>query len=100
MAETNDQERIMTPKDAIMNGCDFLVVGRPITKNEDPANAAKLVAQEIEEEERIMTPKDAIMNGCDFLVVGRPITKNEDPANAAKLVAQEIEEGMKEAGLC
>ena len=46
---TNDQERIMTPKDAIMNGCDFLVVGRPITKNEDPANAAKLVAQEIEE---------------------------------------------------
>ena len=46
---TNDQERIMTPKDAIINGCDFLVIGRPITKNEDPANAAKLVAAEIEE---------------------------------------------------
>ena len=46
---TNDQERIMTPKDAIVNGCDFLVIGRPITKNEDPANAAKLVAAEIEE---------------------------------------------------
>lgn len=45
----NDQERIMTPKDAIVNGCDFLVVGRPITKNENPAEAARLVLAEIEE---------------------------------------------------
>ena len=44
---TNDQERIMTPKDAIINGCDFLVVGRPITKNEDPAKAAQMVEAEI-----------------------------------------------------
>ena len=48
-AAANDQERIMTPKDAIINGCDFLVVGRPITKNENPVNAAKLVLAEIEE---------------------------------------------------
>lgn len=46
---TNDQTRIMTPKNAILNGCDFLVVGRPITKNEDPVNATKLVLAEIEE---------------------------------------------------
>lgn len=45
----NDQERIMTPKDAILNGCDYLVVGRPITKNENPVEAAKLVLKEIEE---------------------------------------------------
>lgn len=45
----NDQERIMTPKDAILNGCDYLVVGRPITKNENPVEAAKLVLAEIEE---------------------------------------------------
>lgn len=45
----NDQERIMTPKDAILNGCDYLVVGRPITKNENPVEAAKLVLAEIED---------------------------------------------------
>lgn len=45
----NDQERIMTPKDAILNGCDYLVVGRPITKNENPVEAAKKVLAEIEE---------------------------------------------------
>ena len=46
---TNDQTRIMTPKNAMLNGCDFLVVGRPITKHEDPALAARLVVVEIEE---------------------------------------------------
>lgn len=45
----NDQERIMTPKDAILSGCDYLVVGRPITKNENPIEAAKKVLAEIEE---------------------------------------------------
>lgn len=45
----NDQERIMTPKDAILNGCDYLVVGRPVTKNEDPVEAAKKILAEIEE---------------------------------------------------
>lgn len=46
-AATNDQQRIMTPKDAIKNGCDFLVVGRPITKNENPLKVAKMVEEEI-----------------------------------------------------
>ena len=45
----NDQERIMTPKDAILNGCDYLVIGRPITKHANPVEAAKLVLAEIEE---------------------------------------------------
>lgn len=45
----NDQERIMTPKDAILSGCDYLVVGRPITKNENPVEATKKVLAEIEE---------------------------------------------------
>jgi len=48
-AATNDQKRIMTPKKAILNGCDFLVVGRPITKNEDPIKAVQLILKEIEE---------------------------------------------------
>ncbi len=45
----NDQQRIMTPKMAIENGADFLVVGRPIRAAEDPAKAAELVLKEIEE---------------------------------------------------
>jgi orotidine-5'-phosphate decarboxylase len=48
-AAVNDQERIMTPKEAIINGCDFLVVGRPITKNENPVEAARMVLAKIEE---------------------------------------------------
>lgn len=46
---TNDQERIMTPKEAIINGCDFLVIGRPITKNIDPKKAFNLILEEVED---------------------------------------------------
>lgn len=48
-ASTNDQQRIMTPKNAILNGCDFLVVGRPITKNKNPIVGLRLIKKEIEE---------------------------------------------------
>lgn len=34
-----DQRRIMTPQQAIANGSDYLVVGRPITQAVDPAQA-------------------------------------------------------------
>lgn len=51
-AATDDQKRIMTPKDAIKAGADYLVIGRPITR--PPAeigtsvNAAIKIAEEIE----------------------------------------------------
>ena len=48
-AASNDQKRIMTPKMAVENGSDFLVVGRPITKSENPVHAAKLILEGIEE---------------------------------------------------
>ena len=32
----DDQKRIMTPIEAIRNGADYLVIGRPITKAHDP----------------------------------------------------------------
>ncbi|MGL6098091.1 MAG: orotidine-5'-phosphate decarboxylase [Fusobacteriaceae bacterium] len=48
---TNDQERIMTPSEAIKKGCDFLVIGRPITKHENPIEAFKMIINEIEEGE-------------------------------------------------
>jgi len=36
---TDDQQRIMTPVDAINQGSDYLVVGRPITRAPDPVAA-------------------------------------------------------------
>jgi orotidine-5'-phosphate decarboxylase len=33
---TDDQRRIMTPVEAVHNGSDYLVIGRPITKAADP----------------------------------------------------------------
>ena len=37
--DSNDQVRITTPADARRRGADFIVVGRPITKAEDPVVA-------------------------------------------------------------
>ncbi|HWA41808.1 MAG TPA: orotidine-5'-phosphate decarboxylase [Hypericibacter adhaerens] len=42
-----DQKRIMGPADAIRQGADYLVVGRPITGAPDPRAAARSIAQEI-----------------------------------------------------
>lgn len=46
-AASNDQKRIMTPKDAISAGATHLVIGRPITGDKNPAEAADRIAQEI-----------------------------------------------------
>jgi len=43
----DDQRRVMTPKDAIEAGSDYLVVGRPISKAADPGAAADAVVAEI-----------------------------------------------------
>lgn len=37
--DVGDQKRIMTPEKAAGAGCDFIVVGRPITQAEDPVAA-------------------------------------------------------------
>ncbi len=44
----DDQRRIMTPGEAILNGADYVVVGRPIYKAQDPVQAAEKIADEIE----------------------------------------------------
>lgn len=46
-AATHDQKRPATPYDAIRDGADYLVVGRPITRSTDPVGAAKAVIEEI-----------------------------------------------------
>ncbi|MEG3620059.1 orotidine-5'-phosphate decarboxylase [Magnetovibrio sp. PR-2] len=48
-ASTDDQRRVVTPKDAVDLGADFLVIGRPITGHADPSEAARLIAEELSE---------------------------------------------------
>ena len=44
-----DQKRIATPAEAIANGADHIVVGRPIWQSNDPRQAAQLILQDIRE---------------------------------------------------
>lgn len=46
-AAMGDQKRVTTPAQAIQNGADHVVVGRPIHQANDPAEAARAVLAEI-----------------------------------------------------
>jgi orotidine-5'-phosphate decarboxylase len=43
----NDQKRIATPLQAVQDGADYIVIGRPIAAADDPAAAAQRVAAEL-----------------------------------------------------
>ncbi|HQR79181.1 MAG TPA: orotidine-5'-phosphate decarboxylase [Actinomycetota bacterium] len=45
-AERGDQQRVVTPADAITDGAGLLVVGRPVTGADDPGEAALAIAGE------------------------------------------------------
>jgi len=47
-AAVNDQKRIATPKEAIDDGADFIVVGRPIIEAHDPIDAARRILKDIQ----------------------------------------------------
>lgn len=42
-SDKGDQHRVMTPTDAISAGSDYLVIGRPITKAQDPLHALEAI---------------------------------------------------------
>ena len=46
-ARRDDQKRAATPRQAILGGADYLVVGRPIVRNDDPGAAARAIVEEI-----------------------------------------------------
>ena len=43
-----DQKRVMTPREAVLAGADYIVVGRPILEAPDPAQAAQSIIDELE----------------------------------------------------
>lgn len=46
-SEVGDQRRVATPAQALADGSDLLVIGRPITGASDPGAAARLVARSL-----------------------------------------------------
>ena len=47
--EGDDQKRVLTPREAVAMGADYIVVGRPIRLADDPAVAADMITEEISE---------------------------------------------------
>jgi orotidine-5'-phosphate decarboxylase len=47
-SEAGDQKRILTPREAVEAGADYLVIGRPITASGDPAGAVQRIVEELE----------------------------------------------------
>lgn len=46
-AELGDQKRVSTPAEAVRAGSNFLVIGRPIVKADDPGAAARAILAEM-----------------------------------------------------
>ncbi len=45
--EKGDQERVVTPAEAMRAGADYIVVGRPITRAQDPLAAARAILDQL-----------------------------------------------------
>jgi len=48
-SDTDDQKRVTPPAQAIQNGADYLVIGRPIRNAKDPREAIRRITEEIDE---------------------------------------------------
>jgi len=47
-APSDDQKRVTTPAQAVKNGADFLVIGRPVTRASDPEEAFLRICRELD----------------------------------------------------
>lgn len=43
----DDQKRVVTPREAVANGVDYLIIGRPVTRAPDPLAALRKINDEI-----------------------------------------------------
>jgi orotidine-5'-phosphate decarboxylase len=46
-AGVGDQKRVATPRQAIENGADYLVIGRQVTRAQDPRAACEEILDEV-----------------------------------------------------
>jgi len=46
-AAIGDQTRVMTPREALVQGTDYMVIGRPITAAPDPRQAIEMIIEEL-----------------------------------------------------
>jgi orotidine-5'-phosphate decarboxylase len=45
--DNDDQIRVLTPREALEKGADYIVVGRPVTRSADPAGVARSILSEL-----------------------------------------------------
>lgn len=45
--DKDDQQRVITPEKAAKSGMDYIVVGRPITKSDDPLRSAEEIIEQL-----------------------------------------------------
>jgi len=48
-SDPDDQARVVTPREAMRLGADYLVIGRPITQSKDPAATLEAIHKSLEE---------------------------------------------------
>jgi orotidine-5'-phosphate decarboxylase len=46
-ARSNDHVRVLTPREALKSGADYIVIGRPVTDATDPASVARGILAEV-----------------------------------------------------
>ncbi len=67
-SEKNDQKRFTTPAEAIVKGTSMMVIGRPITAHENPAEAVALISKEIDDALKLPREKFVPKSKLDYVI--------------------------------